>query len=93
MGSRFDDSVENGSGEQRAGVVQRVDLSEGRGEPFFRFELVGFGFCGVWRGWWSFLVCVVWRCFCWLRGSDATSSFIHFFSRFTPVACFFILFV
>lgn len=46
--SRFDDSVENGSGEQRAGVVQRVDLSEGRREPFFRFELVWFGFCGVW---------------------------------------------
>lgn len=80
--SRFDDSVENGSGERRAGVVQRVDLSEGRREPFFRFELVGFGFYGVWRGWWSFLVCVVWRCFCWLRGSDATSSFIHSFIHF-----------
>ena len=103
MVSRFDDSVENGSGEQRAGVVQRVDLSEGRREPFFRFELVWFGFCGVWSV--EGLVVVFGLCLCGAAllasriGCDQfihsfIHSFIHFFHDLHQLIAFsFCLFV
>ena len=65
---RFDDSVENGSGEQRVGVVQCVDLRRGTKEGEDLLGVCCCVFCGD---------CV---CFaCWLAGVLACIGLLCFY--------------